>query len=798
MEIKDSEVLDYAKAKGIADTRTLLSQEAAELGMNGSLGKVGRLAITTAEGIKQTPNGICNAIQHNIEHPIEALKVVGGSAAIAAGLKVILPEAGPVGRVAGIAMGVWFIAGAAPAFGDAYRHGLKARNWHEMKQSGIEWGNAAGHLGVNSALGLVGYKIGAGLSGKILARESMDGFADLKQNFWDSATDKAKSLLFLENPVPTATSVGLRANYSAGAEQAKLLDSVQENAPSKIEVGPSNPEADMSATVFLKSRASALKMDRYITRMAEGKAQALSDLNNAFQEKFGAKPESLEALTKFAEDHKLSVVESDLRSGRVLLSGKTGDFQTAFDVTLKDYATSAGIRQGHVGGLSMPAELAPHVRAVFGVDMRPAATPNFKLSQIQPEAAKTGETTAILTGESGTGAIHNPESFTKAGGYLATEIAKAQNMPLKTGGEGQHGAFISLGGGVDLKDYNIFFKDHGLEQPKPLRIVEVNGAKNSPGDPLLGDTENALDALQMQSMAPKAHIDMILGPNSDKGLIDVFERGIFPKAGEAQKSVISASWGLAEQKQTPQAIKTLSITFRQAAIRGVQIFAGSGDSGARSHSPTYQPEYPASDPNVVGVGGLKMILDGEGKLSHASGWNEGELSSSGGGVSKIFRLPRWQREVNVPMNLDTGKAGRGVPDISTNAAKATGFPVRVGGSEIVIGGTSAGAPLYAGMMLNINAELALLGIKPVTPLNPWLYARAQSGIFNDVSSGSNFGYEARQGWDAVTGLGWVDGNKMLQAMKANQTVYPNGYSSFLAPVLSFTNQSQIGDRAVNQ
>jgi subtilase family serine protease len=95
--------------------------------------------------------------------------------------------------------------------------------------------------------------------------------------------------------------------------------------------------------------------------------------------------------------------------------------------------------------------------------------------------------------------------------------------------------------------------------------------------------------------------------------------------------------------------------------------------------------------------------------------------------------------------------------------------VRVGNEDVVIGGTSAGAPLYAGMMLNINSELASLGIKPVTPLNEWLYARANTNIFKDVATGGNHGYEAKKGWDPVTGLGWVDGQNMIDAMKENQT-----------------------------
>ena len=77
-----------------------------------------------------------------------------------------------------------------------------------------------------------------------------------------------------------------------------------------------------------------------------------------------------------------------------------------------------------------------------------------------------------------------------------------------------------------------------------------------------------------------------------------------------------------------------------------------------------------------------MVLGRDGKALTVTAWDEGENSSTGGGVSKIFRLPWWQRDAKVPLNLDTGKPGRGVPDISTNAAKTTGFPVRVGGDNL--------------------------------------------------------------------------------------------------------------------
>ena len=814
MEFGNFREKDLADANGLTDVSAALHSDI-KVGLSGPLGGAARIAATTLDGVIHTPEGLLDAAKYELNHPLEALKTVAGSAALAAALKVVLPEAGPVGKIAGLAMGAWFVAGAAPRFLHAYEDGLKAETWDDMHAAGKQWGDAAGQLAVNSALGMAGYKIGAGITGNILARESFDNFADLKQNIWNNATDSFKSAYGFDTTIPTASSVGMRPNYSLDGESAKLLDS-SHSAPVGKEIGPTDGNTPMSATVMLTSKASLLKMDRYIARMAQGNAPALTDANNAFEDQFGAKPESLEAVKAFALKNNLAVEEADLRSGRVFLTGKTSDFQKAFNVVIKDYESADGTVKGTQVAVSVPRDLTPHVRAVFGVDEQRVAKSNY---QIQTQAAakismspsgaestgagasgdavNSGSATASLQlqparslAQDGTPPADLPhDDFFKEGGYKATEIARAQNMPLGSGGEGQHGAFISLSGGIDLADYNKFYPARGLAQPRPLGIIELDGAKNSPGNPGNGDTENVLDATQMQSMAPKAQIDMILGPNTDQGLVDVIERGIFPKNGEVQKTVLSTSWGLAEQKQTPQTLNTLSIEFRQAAIRGVQVFAGAGDSGAKSNSLTFQPEYPASDPNVVGVGGLKMVLNPDGTLKSASAWDEGENSSTGGGVSKIFRLPWWQKNVGVPNNPDTGLVGRGVPDISTNAARATGFPLRVDGIDKVIGGTSAGAPLYAGMMLNINAELAAQGIKPITPLNAWMYARANdSDIFHDVTSGGNHGFTAGKGWDPVTGLGWVDGQKMLDAMKLNQTVnmskfdwlttmFPNGMNS---------------------
>jgi kumamolisin len=763
----DKPVSSNAAKTAVPDASHKLSAETNQIGMTGVLGPAERLALTTAAGFKDIPKGLYHAALNIEKDPRQIIESVVGSAVIGSALKTILPEAGPVGKVASVLMATWFIGESLPGFGHAYETGLQAKTWDEMHKSEQQFGDAAAQLGVNAGAGYIGYKIGVGATGKLLASEPMDGFADLKQNFYNSSTDHVKSFFGRDTTIPTASSVGLAPNYVIEGDRATLVDSNRQ-APSNDVIGPLNKDADINTTVMLKSKASVLRMDRYIARKSLGQARGLTDQDNEFEKRFGSTSESLAAVTEFAKQHNLTVAESDLRSGRVFLTGKASAFQNAFSIKLNQYATDAGVVTGHDGAVSLPKDLVPHVRAVFGTDESPVATSShrgmYKIDDAQAEPVSSNPS------NSSPGAAVTPENFIKKGGYLATDIARVQNFPLRTGGEGQNGAFISLSGGIDLPDYNKFFPEHSLEQPRSLGIIEVDGAKNNPGTPAGADTENVLDATQLQSIAPKANINMILGPNSDQGLVDVVERGIFPRNGEGQNSALSSSWGLAENRQTPQAINTLGILFRQAVIRNMQIFAGAGDNGARANGTGYQPEYPASDPNVTGVGGLKMILTPDGKLSNVIAWDEGEHSSTGGGISKIFSLPYWQNRIGIFKNLDTGLTGRGSPDISTNGAKSTGYPVRVNGSNYVIGGTSAGAPLYTGLALNINAELAAANLPPVTPLNPWMYARANSPIFKDVDKGGNHGYEAGKGWDPVAGLGWVDGQEMLNAMLINQTI----------------------------
>jgi kumamolisin len=164
---------------------------------------------------------------------------------------------------------------------------------------------------------------------------------------------------------------------------------------------------------------------------------------------------------------------------------------------------------------------------------------------------------------------------------------------------------------------------------------------------------------------------------------------------------------------------------------------------------------------VTGTGGTSLFGK-DGKATSETTWNDGKDSSGGGGISRIFKTPLFQKLLNLPLNKDDGTAGRGVPDIAGNGDPVTGYRIRVNGKEGVIGGTSAVAPLYAALTMRINEALG----KPVGPLNDWLYGPGlKAGIFNDIVKGTNNGYPAGKGWDAVTGLGSIDGQKMLDALQ---------------------------------
>ena len=133
-------------------------------------------------------------------------------------------------------------------------------------------------------------------------------------------------------------------------------------------------------------------------------------------------------------------------------------------------------------------------------------------------------------------------------------------------------------------------------------------------------------------------------------------------------------------------------------------------------------------------------------------------------MSDTFPLPSYQSKAKVPPSANKGKfKGRGVPDIAGDADPATGYQVTSDGSTFTVGGTSAVAPLWAGLVALINQGLG----KPLGYLNPTLYQNLATtdGALRDITTGNNGYFKAAAGWDPCTGWGSPVGTAIESTLK---------------------------------
>jgi len=380
----------------------------------------------------------------------------------------------------------------------------------------------------------------------------------------------------------------------------------------------------------------------------------------------------------------------------------------------------------------VPEDLTPIIVGVFGLDDRQVFRPHLVRLRKSEGIVKAKAVTVS---------------------YTSPQLAKLYNFPAGLDGNKQCIAIIELGGGYQAKDIQAYFKALNITQPK-VTAISVDGARNAPGSD--ADGEVVLDIEVAGGIANKAKIAVYFAPNTDKGFIDAINTAVHDKHNNP--SVISISWGAAEKEWTSQAMQAMDQSFQAAAAMGVTVFCAAGDDGSndQGNDNLAHADFPSTSPFVTGCGGTKLDASGE------TTWNNGPGSATGGGVSDFFPLPSWQSKADVPPSANPGgKVGRGAPDIAGDADPNTGYVVMLNGQNDVFGGTSAVAPLWAGLIALINQKLG----KPIGYLNPLLYNQlVKSGAFRDITVGNNGAYKAGPGWDACTGFGTPDGTKLLDAL----------------------------------
>jgi kumamolisin len=528
-------------------------------------------------------------------------------------------------------------------------------------------------------------------------------------------------------------------------------------------VGDVDPAERIGATIYVRRNPHSPSLPD--VNESTGPTAPLSDA--AFLSSYGADPADIKKVTDAVTEAGLEVVRSSVEKRSVEIVGPAESVEAFFGVKLQRFEAAGGEYRGRTGSVKISADLAPVVEAVFGLDDRKVGSARLRRD---PRAAFGVATVQRL-------------DIVRANGlppqtYLPTTLSSIYRFPPGTDGSGQCVAILCFNdstshGGYSRAALEIYF-GQVLQTPMPQLVdVVVHGQGNDPGDdsgadPADSSAEVMLDIQMIGGCAPKAKLVAYFSQFTEQGWVDLINTIITDTTNKP--TVISCSYGNPEDDPrsawTLAAIRKVNEAFNAAALRGITICCASGDDGSRDQAGDGRAhtDFPASSPYVLGCGGTRLMITPSG-YPWESVWNDGPGSATGGGVSKFFPLPSWQRLVGVPPSANPDHhVGRGVPDVSGVADPQTGVVIiTLDGQHLaVIGGTSATAPMWSALIARLNQALG----KPLGFFNPTLYGALAHGVLRDVFYGNNGAYAARPGWDACTGMGSPDGVNLLAALTA--------------------------------
>jgi len=509
-------------------------------------------------------------------------------------------------------------------------------------------------------------------------------------------------------------------------DRTPLPGSERMPAPHTVSIEPPAGVRDVEITLILRRKAPVPE-----SALAEHLTPS------EFAERYGADPEDARAVEDAARAIGARIVSSDLPSRRIRIGGPADVLAEAFGTSLSwvsslDHTGTAIAHRERSGPLHVPSAMSDRVTAVLGLDDRPQARTNFRIASAQ----------AVVTS------------------YTPPQLGGIYAFPTGTDGVGHTVAIIELGGGFAASDLDAYFGELGIATPS-VTAVGVDGAVNVPGgDPNGADGEVLLDIEVVGALTPAAKIVVYFAPNTDAGFLDAVATAAH---ATPTPTAISISWGQSEDTWTAQARTALDQAFVDAVALGATVTVAAGDDGSTDRVPGggAHVDFPASSPHALACGGTQLHADPTtDSVTSETVWNNGVgRGATGGGVSDAFPLPSWQADAGVPSRAAGG--GRGVPDVAANADPQTGYRVRVDGTDLVIGGTSAVAPLWAALVTRIAQAAG----KPLGLLQPALYGTVPPGAvapgFRDVTQGNNGAFAAGPGWDACTGLGVPIGTALL-------------------------------------
>jgi kumamolisin len=553
-------------------------------------------------------------------------------------------------------------------------------------------------------------------------------------------------------------------------------------------LGSADPHETFSVSIVLRHRTDGPPkptFDHY-AKTQPSQRRRLSEAD--FAARYGASQADLDAVTKFAKDHDLTIVDANAARRTVIVSGTVTHMEKAFGVTLHRYEwthTPGGrganpvkeTYRGLDGTVHVPQALSGVVVGVFGLDNRTitkrgSADPAGTSTQTVPTVAKAYK--------------------------FPTSSAAGQTIAIF----GYTGYDTTPGPTNDIAKYYAALPA-GYTMPTIVPVT-VDASNSSP------DIETTQDICIASTVAQGATIAVYFTTLDELGWWDLITRVITPNpgdlpAGVAPASVLSSSvyvspgddsGTLMNNAVSTNWVEAVSEALQDAAVQGVTVCVCSGDNGtdARVGDGKAHVWYPATDPWVLSCGGTTVGPVSSSGTFEEYVWNDtfsisgfSTGGATGGGVSYFFPVPSYQQGLPVLVSVNgDGQVGRCVPDVAANAswnsgyypiycvnAASFGYPNPYPGN-----GTSASAPLYAGLVAVLNAALG----ESVGFLNPLLYQLGNSVVrdINPVTGGgptnNSFsgvpGFTAGPGWDACTGWGVIDGNALLSALQTMEANIP--------------------------
>lgn len=515
-----------------------------------------------------------------------------------------------------------------------------------------------------------------------------------------------------------------------------------------VYVGDVDPEQPILITVYLKRRSpdkfqpgsagDLARLAQPITRRALATQRRRTHAHAAAR------------IEQVAKKYGVTVRDIDLVGRTVMLQAPARLMTQIFGAVLRIYDDGTHRFRARVGQLTIPREIAPWTRAILGFDQRPMETrPVGRLRALVGDAA--------------------------SGGLWPTEIAALYGIPLNHDVSSVCVGIIALGGGyldTDLKealrrmarDAPVIVDRSTVVADPTLPPDDPPGPVNDFGGGTPADQEIALDLQIVASLLPKARIVVYFAGNSTQNLVGAINKAIFDDVNRPQ--VLSVSWGSAEKFWSELARDAMQGVLADAKRLRVTVLFAAGDELATGGLTDGKAHvwFPASSPYALGCGGTLPTPGADGaSVGSETVWKEG-LSGTGGGISDCFPVPDYQLKLALPRSVNDGAVRRGVPDVAAAAASSPGYRIIFNGAEVVKDGTSAAAPLWAGLIAIANAQRGT----PVGFLNSALYANPS--WFRAITTGDNRvggkGYDAGPGWNACTGLGVPKGADIVAALAA--------------------------------